>query len=106
MWRKIVSPEMLFAVGGLQSLSPYIWWTLIDKNPDYEYQVSFIPMIFWLGGYLAFLIGCRPIIPRHNAFTARNSVLTDASRWRWQGLLCFLIAVVERSGEEGGSSEK
>lgn len=41
----------------MQALFPYLLWHWGGLNPDYRYDVSYIPAVIYGGGYLAFLVG-------------------------------------------------
>jgi hypothetical protein len=59
MWRKILCPEVLFLLGTLQALSPYILWYVQGPNDVYIYKISYLPSFIWIVGYLFFLLGTR-----------------------------------------------
>lgn len=59
MWRKIVSPEVLFLLGTLQALSPYILWIIQGPNESYNYEITYLPLFLWTVGYFFFWLGTR-----------------------------------------------
>jgi oligosaccharide repeat unit polymerase len=59
MWRKIVAPEILFSIGTIQALYPYISWSFNGLNTSYSYTLTYIPVIIWVTGYLSFWIGTK-----------------------------------------------
>jgi len=52
---------VLFLLGSLQALLPYLLWWIKGPNPLYAYSISYVPVIVWSLGYLAFWIGCECI---------------------------------------------
>ena len=56
-----LNPAVLFLLGSIQALFPYFIWYFFGKNPNYEYEVSFSPLVLWFFGYCAFFIGCKII---------------------------------------------
>ncbi|MBW4665957.1 MAG: oligosaccharide repeat unit polymerase [Cyanomargarita calcarea GSE-NOS-MK-12-04C] len=61
MWRKIVSPELLFLLGTLQALFPYIPWYFQGLNPSYRYEVTYLPVLIWGIGYICFWLGTKSV---------------------------------------------
>ncbi|MBD2197807.1 MULTISPECIES: O-antigen polymerase [Calothrix] len=59
MWRKIVSPEILFLLGTLQALFPYIIWMIQGPNENYNYEITYLPLFLWTIGYFFFWLGTR-----------------------------------------------
>jgi oligosaccharide repeat unit polymerase len=57
MWKLFFTPEILFLMGMLQSLFPYIIWYVHGLNKSYFYTTTYIPVFIWVFGYLFFLIG-------------------------------------------------
>ncbi|AFY32516.1 O-antigen polymerase [Calothrix sp. PCC 7507] len=64
MWRKIVSPEVLFLLGTLQALSPYIIWFIQGPNESYNYEITYLPLVIWSTGYFFFWLGTRIFKPK------------------------------------------
>jgi len=56
-WRKLFRPEVIFLCGTCQGLFPYLVWMVGGLNPDYPYDVCYIPAMIYGAGYLAFLGG-------------------------------------------------
>src|ERR1017187_6529996 len=56
-WVLLFSPRVLFLLGTLQALTPYLWWYLEGTNPHYRFQITYIPLLVWVVGYLCFCIG-------------------------------------------------
>jgi oligosaccharide repeat unit polymerase len=61
MWKTLFAPEVLFLIGGVQSLLPYIVWFFNGLNKSYAYTTTYIPITIWMTGYLSFWIGARSI---------------------------------------------
>ncbi|HEX6161590.1 MAG TPA: O-antigen polymerase [Thermoanaerobaculia bacterium] len=59
LWRRLFSPEFLFLLGTLQALTPYVIWHYAGPNYPYEYPITYVPVAFWGGGYLAFWLGAK-----------------------------------------------
>ncbi|HEY0141486.1 MAG TPA: O-antigen polymerase [Thermoanaerobaculia bacterium] len=59
LWRRLFRPELLFLAGTLQALTPYVIWYYNGPNPSYDYPITYIPVAFWGGGYLAFWLGAK-----------------------------------------------
>lgn len=59
MWRWVFRPQVLFLVGTLFALTPYVLWTVEGKNQSYFYEISYVPALIWVGGYLSFYAGVR-----------------------------------------------
>jgi oligosaccharide repeat unit polymerase len=59
MWRWIFKPEVLLFLGGAQSLFPYLSWHLYGPFPLYVYSATYIPLVIWIVGYVAFWIGAK-----------------------------------------------
>ncbi len=56
-WKKLVRPEVIFLCGTCQGLFPYLIWMIGGLNPDYPYDVCYIPAVIYGAGYIAFLGG-------------------------------------------------
>ena len=56
-WRKLCRPEAIFLSGTCQGLFPYLVWMVGGLNPDYPYDVCYIPAVIYAAGYVAFLGG-------------------------------------------------
>ncbi|MEA5566421.1 O-antigen polymerase [Anabaena sp. UHCC 0399] len=67
MWRTIFTPEILFFFGMIQALSPYILWNLQGLNPSYHYEITYLPIVIWVIGYVSFLIGTKIIKTNRNS---------------------------------------
>jgi oligosaccharide repeat unit polymerase len=61
MWRKLVTPEILFFLGTIQALSPYALWYFLGSNTHYNYEITYLPVIIWIVGYTFFLLGTKLI---------------------------------------------
>lgn len=57
MWKLLFAPEILFLGGMIQSLLPYIIWSINGLNRNYSYTTTYIPILIWIAGYLFFWIG-------------------------------------------------
>ncbi len=53
----VFRPEILFLLGTLQAVLPYLSWIEYGANVNYTYNVSYIPLAIYSAGYLAFLAG-------------------------------------------------
>lgn len=58
-WGRLVSPETLFFVATIQALLPYVLWHFKGLNPNYDYDLTYIPALIYGIGYLAFFVGTR-----------------------------------------------
>ena len=58
MIKFLLSPLGLFLMGALQSVLPYLHWQLFGKNLNYEYDISYLPLLLTFFGCFAFFIGC------------------------------------------------
>ncbi len=67
MWRRLFKPEVLFLVGVIQALLPFALWWLYGPYPDYPYEISYIPAVIWISGYVAFWVGAKFARPRSDA---------------------------------------
>ena len=61
MWRFLFRPEVLFLFGTVQAIAPYAIWAKFGPHPVYEYPITYIPLVYWVGGYIAFWIGAKLI---------------------------------------------
>lgn len=61
MWRKLVAPEILFLLGTIQALSPYVIWSITGPNIHYNYEITYLPAVIWTVGYTFFWLGTRLI---------------------------------------------
>jgi oligosaccharide repeat unit polymerase len=61
MWRKLVTPEILFLLGTIQALSPYVLWYFLGSNTNYNYEITYLPIIIWIVGYVFFWLGTKVI---------------------------------------------
>lgn len=59
LWRRLLSPEVLFLLGTAQALFPYVLWSFAGLNVNYHYGLSYIPAAIYVVGYLLFLLGAR-----------------------------------------------
>lgn len=59
MWRKFVTPEVLFLLGTIQALSPYVLWYFLGSNTSYDYEITYLPVIIWIIGYAFFWLGAK-----------------------------------------------
>ena len=59
MWKKFVTPEVLFLLGTIQALSPYILWYFLGSNTSYNYEITYLPVIIWTVGYAFFWLGAK-----------------------------------------------
>lgn len=66
MWRSLFSPEILFLVGTLQAVFPYLYWRLYGQNKLYAYEITYVPVVIWTLGYLAFWLGAK--CARHRSY--------------------------------------
>jgi oligosaccharide repeat unit polymerase len=57
MWRKFALPEVLLACGTVQALAPYILWYIYGPNENYQYTISYLPVLIWGVGLTAFCCG-------------------------------------------------
>jgi oligosaccharide repeat unit polymerase len=57
--RKLIAPEVLFLAGFIQAFLPYVLWIFDSPLLDYEYSITFIPLLVWCCGYVSFISGCR-----------------------------------------------
>ncbi len=73
MLRKILAPEMLFLLGTLQAISPYLLWSFQGLNPSYHYEVTYLPLIIWGTGYICFWIGTK--IVKNSRFLQAQSIV-------------------------------
>lgn len=53
------SPEILFLFGTIQALSPYFFWLNWGVNDSYNYEITSLPIIIWVVGFLCFWLGTR-----------------------------------------------
>lgn len=72
MWRKFVKPENLFFLGTAQALFPYIIWTIEGPNPNYDYTVTYIPMVLWLTASTCFWMGAKTLNLKNNFIFLRE----------------------------------
>lgn len=59
MWRWLFKPEVLFLGGSILGIMPYWMWAKYGPNYSYRYPVTYIPMVFWITGYVAFWLGAK-----------------------------------------------
>jgi oligosaccharide repeat unit polymerase len=59
MWKLLFAPEILFLIGTVQSLFPYIIWFFNGLNKNYAYTTTYVPITIWITGYLSFWLGAR-----------------------------------------------
>ena len=59
MWRKLFDPEILFLIGTIQALFPYILWQSQGLNESYRYEITALPIVIWSIGYFSFWLGAR-----------------------------------------------
>jgi oligosaccharide repeat unit polymerase len=60
-WKDFVKPEILFLLGTLQALSPYVLWYFLGSNASYHYEITYLPIIIWTVGYIFFWLGTKVI---------------------------------------------
>jgi oligosaccharide repeat unit polymerase len=58
-FRRAARPESLFLFGLVQSLIPYFFWLIYGKNPFYDYNISYVPFLVMLVGYISFWLGAK-----------------------------------------------
>jgi len=85
----LVRPELLFLVGGILAVSPYVTWFLFGKNPDYVYSVGGIPAAYWVFGYVSFFIGSMKWFPSRRG-KVEMSLIHSVVKWRTTELLLIL----------------
>jgi oligosaccharide repeat unit polymerase len=59
MWKKFFAPEILFLMGTLQALLPYVLWSFNGLNRSYSYTTTYVPLVIWATGYFSFWIGTK-----------------------------------------------
>jgi oligosaccharide repeat unit polymerase len=57
MWRTILRPDVLFTIATVQALSPYVFWRFGIGEFRGQASLTYIPVIIWLCGWLAFMFG-------------------------------------------------
>lgn len=103
-WRRLFRPELLFLAGTLQALTPYVIWHYNGPNLSYSYPITYIPVAFWGGGYLAFWLGAklaglsrpRPTVMRLRHGSGRVATLT------WVLVIAILVQCVALVRVYGG----
>jgi oligosaccharide repeat unit polymerase len=63
MWKKLFTPEILFCLGTIQALLPYVIWHLFGANTSYNYEITYLPVVIWVVGYIAFWVGTKLVRP-------------------------------------------
>jgi oligosaccharide repeat unit polymerase len=58
MWRNLFRPEILFLIGALQAIFPYLIWSINGPNTAYSYSITYVPLFIWFIGYTSFFCGC------------------------------------------------
>ena len=93
MLRQLIRPEYLFLIGTLQAILPYVLWHFSGENSSYYYRISYIPIIIYTLGYLAFYLGVGMVpLPRT---TPRFSCLDSLNQKSlfWTRLTLSVMAV-------------
>lgn len=54
-----ISPQFIFLLPLLQVVLVYVYWFINGKNTNYDYDVTYFPLLIWILGYVFFLFGCR-----------------------------------------------
>src|SRR2546430_8907438 len=89
----LVSPEILFLVGNLQAVFPYVIWNLSGFNENYNYELSYIPAFIYVTGYLAFFLGASLI--RSKSQQAHSNGTLNIVILRRAILVIFCMAIVQ-----------
>jgi oligosaccharide repeat unit polymerase len=62
MWQFLVRPDVLFTLATAQALSPYAFWQFGIGEFKGQASLTYLPLIVWLSGWIAFVIGS--LIPK------------------------------------------
>jgi oligosaccharide repeat unit polymerase len=54
-----ISPQFIFLLPLLQVIFVYIYWLINGKNINYDYNITYWPLLTWIFGYIFFLMGCN-----------------------------------------------
>ena len=59
MWKRLISPEILFTFASVSAVLPYLYFQAATENAlrDYATNLTYIPLVLWAIALLAFLIG-------------------------------------------------
>ncbi|MBO1070540.1 MAG: oligosaccharide repeat unit polymerase [Dolichospermum sp. DEX189] len=94
MWRKIFSPELLFLIGTFQALSPYILWAIQGLNPNYQYELTYLPIFIWMFGYICFFLGAK-IIKNKRLDNHDNSIKIGMTRLKIIITIVLFVVIIQ-----------
>jgi hypothetical protein len=86
VWRKLLRPDVLFALAGAQALLPYLLWAFGIQVARYPHDLNYFPMLYWGFGLVLFYFGglCVRRRPAEIGFT----LAPDRTRIM---VLCFVL---------------
>ncbi len=88
MWRRLFQPEVLFLLGTLQGLSPYLFMLSGAVPASIMLMVSYYPLAIWVVGYLSFWLGTR-LVPSRSPFPTVQELQISLQTLKFVlGLLC------------------
>jgi oligosaccharide repeat unit polymerase len=93
MWKIFFKPEILFLIGTLQALSPYIIWSFYGLNKSYSYTTTYIPVIIWTTGYLSFWFGTK-FIKNTELFQSNLLQQVNWNRFNFVLLLTLMLSCI------------
>ncbi|HWF65769.1 MAG TPA: O-antigen polymerase [Acidobacteriaceae bacterium] len=97
MWRKIFRPEVIFLLGTLQALLPYVLAAIGATPPEVNSLLSDYPLFIWIIGYACFWIGTR-LAPRDIPDGVSPPVAVSMSILKGSLVILILAGLVEMYG--------
>jgi len=97
----LISPQAIFSIGLIQSLFIYIHWSLNDKNPHYEYEITFRPLIIIITSYLFFFAGCSLFTTKHRS-PSRIHPFIMSKKWMWLLVISWVFIFASTMDVYGG----
>lgn len=97
MWRKLLRPEVLFLMGTIQGLLPYLLFAIFGTSAVVDFELSYYPMWIWIIGYICFFIGTR-IGPRNFSESMETDVPVSMSLLKTALVVLSVISLGEIVG--------
>jgi oligosaccharide repeat unit polymerase len=94
MWRKFFSPELLLLIGTFQALSPYVLWAIQGLNPNYQYELTYLPIFIWILGYVCFCLGAK-IIKNKRLDNYGNSIKIDMAHLKIITTIVLFVIIIQ-----------
>ena len=95
-----ISPEFIFLLPLLQVSLVYAYWLVMGKNANYDYEVTYFPLLTWILGYIFFIVGCR--ISKSRSAIATQHPFDISLKWLMYCLAAWLLLFVSTIYVYGG----